>query len=183
MEQVSNTPSKAISETTLSETISEPISETISETTPSETISETTPSEFPLLPTSHCNFLRTMSIVTFMGGLYGLKKQQYMMAMCPFVVVFTSLNYWRKPEYGVRRNIDITAVITGVSLYYYTSFKSNQQGMYGTTMCICGGLYGLSWCLYKKGYKWSSTISHSVIYVALTAANALLYNGLSELGL
>jgi hypothetical protein len=55
--------------------------------------------------------------------------------------------------------------------------------MYGTTMCICAGLYGLSWCLYKKGYKWSSTISHSVIYVALTAANALLYNGLSELGL
>ena len=154
------------------------ISETTSETTPSDQ-----PTEYQLLPANHCNFLRTMSIVTFMGGLYGLKKKQYMMTMCPFVVVFTSLNYWRKPEYGVRRNIDITAVITGVSLYYYTSFKSNQQGMYGTTMCICAGLYGLSWCLYKKGYKWSSTISHSVIYVALTAANALLYNGLSELGL
>ena len=66
----SNTPSKAISETTLSETISE----TISETTPSDQPSDTTPSEFPLLPANHCKFLRTMSIVTFMGGLYGLKK-------------------------------------------------------------------------------------------------------------
>ena len=138
------------------------------------------PTEYQLLPANHCKFLRTMSIFTFMSALYGLKKKQYIMASCPFIAVFTSLNYWRKPEYGVRRNIDIAAVITGVSLYYYTSFKTNQQGMYGTTMCICGGLYGLSWCLYNKGYNWLSTISHGAIYVALATANSLLNNGINE---
>jgi len=173
MEQLSDA---TLSDATLSDqAISEPISEPISDQPLSECEE--------ILQTSHCNFLKAMSGLTFMCGLYGFYKNQYILATFPLVVVVTSLNYWRKPEYGWRRNIDIATVLTGVSIYLYTSFKTNQQRMYGTNMCICGGLYGLSWYLYKKGYNWLSTISHGSIYVVLNTANVLLYQGLSELAI
>ncbi len=159
----------------------QPISEPISDQAISDVAIPPLSECEQILPTSHCNFLRAMSGLTFMCGLYGFYKNQYMLATFPFVVVVTSLNYWRKPNYGWRRNIDIATVITGLSLYLYTSFKTNQQRMYGANICICGGLYGLSWYLYKKGYNWLSTISHGSIYVVLNTANALLYQGLSEL--
>ena len=158
-------------QTTISEaTISQPISQPISQT-----------SDCQILPTSHCKFLKAMSGLTFMSAMYGIYKKQYILGSSPLVVVITALNYWRKPDYGWRRNIDIAAVITGFALHYYTSFKTNQQRMYATNMCICGGLYGLSWYLYKKGYNWLSTISHGLIYVSLNTADSLLYKGLSEL--
>ena len=36
------------------------------------------------------------------------------------LLFLTSINHWRKPEYGLRRNIDLTIVLIGI---FYTLFK------------------------------------------------------------
>ena len=201
MEQpISNTPSKAISETTPSETTP---SNAISETTPSETtlINTTSdplsnapskqisgpPSEEPPKLTIHeyiaqqiqGYFICGLSVCSLMSSLYGLQRN-VQLSYVPMGLFITSVNYWRNPTRGIRRNIDIMAVGFGIVTHLYSSTKTNQQGMYGTSMCICGVLYGISWYLYKKGYSWSSTISHVLIHIVANIANVLLYNRLSE---
>jgi hypothetical protein len=115
-----------------------------------------------------------------MSSIYGFQRN-VTLSYVPLGVFITSVNYWRKPTRGIRRKIDILAVIIGISTHLYSSTKTNQLRMYGTSMGVCFGLYGLSWCLYKKGYLWASTISHGSIHVVASIANVLLYNELSEL--
>ena len=149
--------------------ISEPISEPISDQECKEYIT----------PLVHGYFICGLSSCSLMSSIYGFQRN-VTVSYVSLSVFITSVNYWRKPTRGIRRNIDIMAVGFGLVTHLYSSTKTTQLRMYGTSMGICGGLYGLSWCLYKKGYLWASTISHGLIHVSANIANVLLYNGLSK---
>jgi len=149
--------------------ISDPISEPISDQECEEYIT----------PSLQGYFICGLSSSSLMSSIYGFQRNMTL-SYVQMSVFITSVNYWRKPTRGIRRNIDIMAVIIGISAHLYSSTKTNQLRMYGTSMCICGGLYGLSWCLYKKGYLWASTISHGLIHVSANIANVLLYRGISD---
>lgn len=54
-------------------------------------------------------------------------------------VVCTSLNHWRKPEKGIRRNVDMTAVFT---VGAYNMYRNPQLWVPVNTVCL--GIWYLS---------------------------------------
>ena len=161
----------------ISEPISDPINEPISDPI-NEPISDQECEEY-ITPSFQGYFICGLSSCSLMSSIYGFQRNMTI-SYVPLGVFITSVNYWRKPTRGIRRTIDIMAVLTAISVHLYISLKTNQHRMYMGNMFVCGGLYGVSWYLYKKGYIWSSTISHGLIHVSANIANVLLYQGLSD---
>jgi len=130
-----------------------------------------------IVPLEHGYYMCIMSSLSFLSGIYAVKKKLYNLAMVPIGVWLTSINYWHFPIYSWRRNLDITYVTLALTYQVCKSYSSKNIKQY----CLITGLgisfYPLSWYLYKKKYLWSSTIAHSMIHIFGSLANVILYTG------
>ncbi len=73
-------------------------------------------------------------------------------------VLCTSVNYWRKPEKGIRRNIDITAVFT---VNFINVFRCPQ------IWCVTGPICYVTWTI--SNHLGDKRI-HSLLHVFGTVA-------------
>lgn len=124
-----------------------------------------------------------MSSLSFLSGVYAIKRKLYALSCSPLIVFGTSVNYWRNPTYGLRRNIDIFFVVSSLSLHMYLSLQPkdtciSNNYLYCYVTPISGLLYSISWLLHKNQFLWSSTIAHGMIHVVGNLGNVLLYKGL-----
>ena len=94
-----------------------------------------------------------------------------------FLLLFlTSINHWRKPEYGLRRNIDITVVGFG---FFYALFKIfllkdefHRVGLIIIGIC-CVLMYIFEYILeYLDSPKW--IIFHMTLHIYASCAACLL---------
>jgi accessory gene regulator protein AgrB len=136
-----------------------------------------------IVPVEHGYYMCIMSSLSFLAGVYAIKQKLYALSFSPLIVFGTSVNYWRKPTYGLRRNIDIFFVVSSLSLHTYLSLQPKDMCINNYRYCyvtpISGILYGISWLLHKNQFLWPSTIAHGMIHVAGNIGNVLLYKGLS----
>jgi hypothetical protein len=132
---------------------------------------------------SSCIF--RVSFISFLSSVYALYCGCYDLAAVPGGVFLTSLNYWRKPVYGWRRNLDMSYVALALTYQNYRAYRllssssSSQLPAlltYYTLMGISIGCYHISVNLYEKKYIWSSTYTHCMVHVLANTANVLLYN-------
>ena len=133
-----------------------------------------------IVPHDHGYYMCIMASIYFLSGIYALKIYNYMYATGSFGVWLTSVNYWRNPTYGIRRNIDIFWCLFSIAVSLQYSYISiyGQIWRYIMTWSLLL-FYPLSWYLYKKKYLWSATISHSMLHIFPNLANVLLYSGLN----
>lgn len=124
-------------------------------------------------------YMCIISLLTFLSSIYKIEQKLYIVSASTLIVFGTSINYWRKPIYGLRRNVDIFFVICSLSLHIYISLQSKDMGVNNYYYCyitiISILLYLISWLLYKKQYFWGSTIAHSIIHMISNLNNVLLY--------
>jgi hypothetical protein len=62
---------------------------------------------------SYSKFLLYSSCLIGISSFIAYIMDDLYISVYLFLLFLTSINYWRKPEYGLRRNIDLTAVSIG----------------------------------------------------------------------
>jgi hypothetical protein len=120
------------------------------------------------------SWLHCVSIVcSWLTGAYDL-------TMLAAVVLFTSLNYWRKPDYGKRRYMDIICVQVALWWMALRSFSTHEPHrtnawILGIVMIIC---YMVSVWLHKRTPKWC-TFFHSLVHLSGNLINVVMCAGIS----
>lgn len=66
--------------------------------------------------------------------LFSIWYKRYTNALCVGTVVLTSFNYWRKPEKGIRRNIDMACVL---SIGAYNMYRLPYVWGVVSPLCLC----------------------------------------------
>jgi hypothetical protein len=132
-----------------------------------------------VVPQEHGYYMCIMGFLFLISGIYALKNKQYGFATGPLGVFVTSINYWRKPTYGLRRNIDMCwclIALFGALQYSYISIHGStwRYIMSGSLLLF----YPLGWILYTYEYFWLATIVHSMLHVFPNLANVILASGL-----
>jgi hypothetical protein len=132
-----------------------------------------------IVPHDHGYYMCIMASIYFLSGIYALKIDNYIYATGSFGVWLTSVNYWRYPTYGLRRNIDIFWCLFSIAVSLQYSYISiyGQMWRYIMTWSLLL-FYPFSWILYIHEYFWMATIVHSMLHVFPNLANAIMYSGL-----
>ena len=133
------------------------------------------------IPKANKKYICIMSLFNVISASYAVKERQYNLAIGPFGIFVTSVNYWRKPVSKIWRNMDITLVIS--SLIYHTLYSIRVQNatMYCTIMTIAIICWNLSRILYYKKYIWASTILQSVAFITGNMGNVSLISAARRL--
>lgn len=136
-----------------------------------------------ILEPEYASCIYRLSFISFFSFMYALYCECYDLAAVPGGVFLTSINYWREPVYGWRRNLDMSYVACALiyqnyRAYHLLSSPSQMPALltYYTLMCIGIMCYSLSVHLYKKKDIWSSTYVHCLVHLLANTANVFLYN-------
>ena len=126
------------------------------------------------------NFLHAASILyyssyctisnVFVSYYYSL----YPLTYSTFLVLLSSINYWRYPVKGLRRNIDITMVLISLILHLYYSYSF----CYTEYLYLLGVdflFYYISSFLRKRDYYWLSCKFHLLVHLTTNINNIFLY--------
>lgn len=129
-----------------------------------------------ICPPLHAKYLLTVSTLSLFSGIYAFAQGLTHLSIVPLGVWATSVNYWRNPMYGWRRNLDLTFVPVALTYQLYRS----RNLPHFTDYCIMSGVacacYPVGWYLHNIGWVWAGIVAHSGIHVFGNIANILLYS-------
>ena len=100
----------------------------------------------------------------------------------PLGVYINSINYWRYPVRGMRRNVDMAFGCSGlaVSLIYSYWNVADLWAYYWLTFLACF-MYPISCWLHAHNYFMLSTIAHMMIHLFGNAGKVVLYNQIKKM--
>ena len=98
-------------------------------------------------------------------SIYTLHKRQYDLFILSVLVLISSLNHWRDPQLGVRRNIDIALVWIGAIYVFIRAvfIKRIKSVVFWVCYFTAVSFFWVSWYLFANGYIWYSTLTHCVL--------------------
>jgi hypothetical protein len=131
-----------------------------------------------IVPLEHGHYMCIIATLFGLSGVYAVKRGLFALAIGPLGVWFTSVNYWRNPTYGLRRNIDIFYCLFALAIQLMYSHNSTHALLYRYITLSALVFYPISWILYIYEYFWLATIAHSLLHVFPNIANVILYSGL-----
>lgn len=131
-----------------------------------------------IVPLEHGHYMCIIASLFGLSGVYAVKRGLFPLALLPLGVWFTSINYWRKPTYGLRRNIDIFFGLFALAIQLMYSHNSTHALLYRYITLSALVFYPISWLLYIYEYFWLATIAHSMLHVFPNLANVILCSGL-----
>ena len=130
--------------------------------------------EVPFLPKDQSDILLLISFLIGFTAIYAFNKKIYDLFVICMIVLITSLNHWRDPKFGFRRNLDMVAVCTGFIYIFVRAVLINIESLLFWGCYIAGVLLFLtSWYLYDKGYVWLSTYLHCLVHLCGNASVVL----------
>lgn len=113
-------------------------------------------------------FSRCILFVSFLSvgtSFYAFQVNAHDLMLMPLFVFITSVNYWRFPIYGWRRNIDITAVCSSI-LYKVYLIQTSPNGFYTSLSLMTGILfYIVGWLFHYYNYYHISTLFHCGVHL------------------
>jgi len=113
-------------------------------------------------------------------GIYGLYKKQYILSLTSFASAIASINYWRHPIVGPRKNIDLfVSKACGLIFFIYGYNYVNTTwlrllgytngicmiSMYNTS-CILSELQSETWELYHMLFHISGVVGKLLVISA-----------------
>ena len=137
-----------------------------------------------ILEPEYASCIYRISFISFLSSIYAIQCECYDLAAVPGGVFLTSINYWREPVYGWRRNLDMSYVACALIYQTYRAYhllsSSQSQALlaYYTLTGVGMMCYCLSLHLYKKKDIWGSTYVHCLVHVLANIANVVLYSGI-----
>ena len=130
-----------------------------------------------ILYPNQCSFLCKISILSLISSLYAVYKENYELALIPFGVFLTSINYWYKPTNCWRKTLDVTYVQFALIYNIVRAYNSEYYILYYITVFISLCFYPLGVYLYNKKMYWESTYAHSMVHIIANISNIILYTG------
>jgi hypothetical protein len=122
--------------------------------------------EFPL-NTNYSIFLFYSSFMIGVSACIAYYMQDTILTIFLFLLFLTSINYWRKPEYGLRRQIDMflcgfcTIYFITVSFLFLPEFN---RALYLSAVTCMGVFYIIEYILaYLRNVKW--IIFHMAMHI------------------
>jgi hypothetical protein len=129
-----------------------------------------------IIPKANGRFICIMSLFNLISGIYAIKEGMYNLAIGPIGIFITSVNYWRRPVYGMRRNLDIFCVISALIYHVSYSILVQNVALYCGIIMFAALCWPFSWILYHKKYIWGSTILQAMIHIIGNIGNiSLIY--------
>ena len=124
-----------------------------------------------LIISSHSSLISAMYCIYFIGFSNNLHW------IYPIGVYINSINYWRNPVKGIRRNIDMTFGCSGlaISLIYAYWNINTIRAYYWLTFIACI-MYPINCWFASKNYFVLSTIAHMLVHLFGNAGKIVLYN-------
>lgn len=129
-----------------------------------------------VLPPRFSRRILFIAHLTLLSSLLAGYLKIYDCSCMALVVFLTSVNYWRHPTKGWRRNFDMLTVAIGFSQHLYRSSSQKDFTVYVgyfTAFGICTMLYALAWRLsYDQN---ASSLCHCLIHIVSNVGNVWLY--------
>jgi len=150
------------------------------------------------LPPSHSKWLFAVSWLSVATALLSAHCELWDLLIVPLGVSINSLNYWRKPDYGWRRYLDIVFIQFAIPYSCYKAYECAEpyRGIYyaclTTGIALFANACRLCSCRPTDG-RWSdffkehpaearrlawSTGNHFMLHVMCNAGNVALFVGL-----
>jgi hypothetical protein len=117
--------------------------------------------------------LLASSSLTLVSVAASLRCGQTSFAVAQAAVFASSVNYWRRPIRGVRRNLDVITVLVSGAYHVWRSSESRWQRAYLSAASVAV-------CCYARARRGGlrSTAWHAALHVVAYAANLVLLAGL-----
>ena len=114
------------------------------------------------------------SYLTIFSIIHSFYNAIYQLSFINIFVLITSINYWRFPIRGFRRNVDISTVLISLSYHlYYTYIYNYFQYLYLLLLCIIS--YVISIILIEKNFYKLGHAFHSILHILANINNFYLY--------
>ena len=110
-------------------------------------------------------------------ALYGFANRKYDLASILFCGFLTSINYWRNPTFGLRRNIDMVAIPIGLVYHAVRAYHYENWLPYYVLNGICISFYPASCYFYRRKQYWTSTYLHCMMHIMGNVSFFVLYKG------
>lgn len=112
------------------------------------------------------------------GGVYGIFRGHYNLAICPGAFFLTSVNHWRRPVYhSFRRYLDL-AVVRSLPLYHhYMVYNAQYAIIYYIIFSIGILTYIISRYFYNKKDYWKCTYYHIILHLMANLGTIVVYSG------
>ncbi|OQS01093.1 hypothetical protein ACHHYP_01839 [Achlya hypogyna] len=129
-----------------------------------------------VLPPQYSARLFRSSFLTVASVYSAAQNELWDCCFLTLLVLLTSINYWRHPVHGWRRNVDMLAVFCGMSYHLYTALyvpSAQHQLLYYVFVLQVFG------CYFKARSSSDKNISskwHMTMHVVGNIANCLLYS-------
>ncbi len=124
------------------------------------------------LPFKYSKWLTFSSLFILFPSALAFNKRRFHLSGAYFVTALVSANYWRRPEYGRRRNLDVVVSRTCLVLIVKTGWYTQHQALGWGLLFATGGCYKASCYLHDKKSAWW-LLAHFLMHVSTCAGMCL----------
>jgi hypothetical protein len=128
---------------------------------------------------SQAKLLYYLSALGLLTGTAGIVNGKFGLGAGVCVGSYFAQNYWRDPQYGWRRNVDMAwlQVLIWSHLWYVS--QSQVLVPYLEIQSLGVLFYALSWYHLKKGELWHATVYHGAVHLCANGSLLLYYSASS----
>jgi len=127
------------------------------------------------LPKPYSNMIYYVSYLSLVSACYAYYKGHYDLVLVPGGVFLTSINYWKHPDYGWRRKLDIIYVSCSLTYQVTRAYRAENAYYYYALLGIGISSFPLG-VLYRNNVR-ASTFLHSLVHIFGNISNIVLYSG------
>jgi hypothetical protein len=125
----------------------------------------------------HTGYIYYTSWISLFSSLYGFYRGHVDLALLQGLAFLTSINYWRKPVYGCRRNTDIFAVLTTGGYHSIRALRAENAREFYTYLSFSATCYFLTWYYHYRNNLIISAYLHNCVHIFVFISSMYLYSG------
>lgn len=133
-----------------------------------------------LYQTKHSRIIWSASWLFLLTALYAATQGHYDLAICPAGIFATSINYWRNPVRGVRRNIDIAVVWLATGYQLTRALTAQHTIIFYAGYALAFSCYPLSNHLLHSNRHFESALLHAGLHLFSNISSIILFSGTIE---
>ncbi len=131
----------------------------------------------PIVCKKQATVMICTSSVCAAAAAYGFYRGHYLSSIVPTCVFLTSMNYWRHPTYGWRRNADVLCVICAFLTMLVVAYNATYGQRYYILITLAAFCYPLSHYFTNQDMEHMGTLMHSYMHILGNLALFILFSG------
>ena len=128
-----------------------------------------------LHPPEQNRVVQAMSWWAVGTGILGISHGKVAMGSGILIGSVIAANYWRKPTFGWRRNLDMAWVQILLWWHLYTSLYSPARALYYAITAAGALCYAVAWAFMKRGDTWAAVFMHMLLTACANLSITVLY--------